>query len=123
LREIERMIESMSPSTRARLSALTTRECEQAAQCEFPHLYATPPEQRYSPWGSGTEVGFSRVKSDNLQVRLRGIALWLAVVYHETRDSAYAEPEALHRRVLGILRMLKDSVGAGHAGSEDREVA
>ena len=122
LREIEKVVESMSSSTRARLAALASRECELAAQCEFPHLYGTPPEQRYSPWGSGTETGFARVKSDNLQVRLRGVALWLAVVYHETRESSYAEPAALHRRVLGILRMLKDAAPR-QAGESGRAVA
>lgn len=109
LREIERLLETLSPSTQKRLAELTVREVETAAQCEFPHLYTTPPEQRYRPWGNGTEIGFTRVKSDNLQVRLRGIALWLAVVYHETRESSFSEPEQLHRRVLGVMRQLKQA--------------
>lgn len=122
LREIDRIIETMALPTRARLAALTSRECEQAAQCEFPHLYGTPPEQRFTPWGTGAEIGYSRVRSDNLQVRMRGIALWLAVVFHETRDSAIAEPAALHRRVLGILRMLKDAAPA-ESDARNRAVA
>lgn len=109
LREIERVLAAFSPNTRKRLAELTVREVDAAAQCEFPHLYGTPPEQRYNAWGNGTDIGYNRVKSDNLQVRMRGVALWLAVVYHETRESRFAEPEQLHRRVLGIIRQLKQA--------------
>lgn len=109
LREIERVLTGLTPSTRKRLAELTIREVDAAAQCEFPHLYGTPPEQRYNAWGIGSDIGFNRVKSDNLQVRLRGIALWLAVVFHETRDSRFSEPEQLHRRILGIVRQLKQA--------------
>ncbi|HET6632726.1 MAG TPA: hypothetical protein VFG73_08470 [Rhodanobacteraceae bacterium] len=112
LAEVERAINSLNPATRARLTGLTLRELELAAQCEFPHLYATPPEQRYRAWGSGTDIGFARARSDNLQVRLRGIALWLAVAFHETRDASFSEPQNVHRRILGILRLLKQSAPA-----------
>ena len=122
LREIEQSMSQMTQPTRVRLAGLVAREIDQAAQCEFPHLYATPPEQRYKLWGSGSEIGMERAKSDNLQVRLRGIALWLAVVYHETRESAFAEPQNLHRRVQGIVRKLKESVPTSD-GSTGRAVA
>lgn len=122
LREIERVLATLTPPTQKRLAELTVREVEAAAQCEFPHLYSTPPEQRYRPWGNGTDIGFTRVKSDNLQVRMRGIALWLAVVYHETRESTFSEPEQLHRRVLGIMRQLKQA-GPAESNDHDRAVA
>ncbi|MDN5923869.1 MAG: hypothetical protein L0H70_02585 [Xanthomonadales bacterium] len=107
LAEIERAMSTLTPATRSRLASLTQREVDQAAQCEFPHLYGTPPEERYRAWGIGTDIGFARSKSDNLQVRLRGISLWLAVAYHETRDASFSEPQNVNRRILGILRMLK----------------
>lgn len=107
LTEVERLMATLTPATRSRLATLTQREVDQAAQCEFPHLYGTPPEDRYRAWGSGTDVGFDRAKSGNLQVRLRGIALWLAVAYHETRDATFSEPQKVNRRILGILRTLK----------------
>jgi hypothetical protein len=73
-------------------------------------LYGTPEnEQRYQPWGSGTDLGYSRVKSDNPQVKLRGIALWLTVAYHETKESKYGEIQNLHRQLMRTLRILKES--------------
>ena len=59
-RQIERNIQAMPARTRARLGVMTLREIGQASRCEFPHLYGTAPEQRYMPWGQGTETGFSR---------------------------------------------------------------
>lgn len=109
-REIERMIDTLNTSTRQQLAMLTMRELAQAGRCEFPHLYGTPPEQRYAPWGSGTEVGLARAHSDNAQVRMRGIALWLAVAFHETRGANGRSLEELHRHVLRALRLLKQNI-------------
>lgn len=109
-REIERMINTLSTSARQQLAMLTMRELAQAGRCEFPHLYGTSPEQRYAPWGSGTEVGLARAHSDNAQVRMRGIALWLAVAFHETRGASGRSLEALHHNVLRVLRVLKQNI-------------
>lgn len=110
LREIEGIIRSLPKPAHQKLALLTVRELAQAGRCEFPHLYGTPPEQRYAIWGAGTHTGIARAHSDNMQVRLRGIALWLAVTFHETRDSEHAQLVSLHRQVLGVLRQLKQSV-------------
>jgi hypothetical protein len=37
--------------------------------------------------------------------------LWLAVAYHETRDSEHAALQALHRQLLRVVRELKESRG------------
>ena len=109
-REIERAIADLPLAGRRQLAAIAMREFATAAKCEFPHLYGTPEnEQRYQPWGSGTDLGYSRVKSDNLQVKLRGIALWLTVAYHETKESKYGEIQNLHRQLMRTLRILKES--------------
>lgn len=117
LREVEQSMDHMTQPTRVRLAGLVMREIDQAARCEFPHLYGTPPELRYKLWGTGTDTGIERAKSDNLQVRLRGIALWLAVAYHETRESSFNDSQGMHRRIQGIVRKLKESVPADSAGS------
>lgn len=109
-REVERASRALPHALRQKLALLTMRELAQAGRCEFPHLYGTPPEQRYAMWGNGTDIGLSRTRSDNPQVRLRGIALWLAVAFHETRDAEYPQIAAAHRQVLGMLRQLKESV-------------
>ncbi len=111
-KEIEKMLEQLAPNPRRQLAALSMREFSNAAKCEYPHLYATPPEEKYAPWGSGTAIGYERMKSDSLQVRLRGLALWLTVAFHETKDSQFADQRELHRLVMRTLRTLKESVPA-----------
>lgn len=109
-REIEKTMAAMPPASRRQLAAIAMREFATAAKCEFPHLYGTVDQaQRYQPWGSGTDLGYSRMKSDNPHVQLRGIALWLTVAYHETKESKYAEMQNLHRQLMRALRILKQS--------------
>ena len=54
-------------------------------------------------------VSAGRVRDRSIQLRQRSVALWLAVVYHETRQSPDAGLQAVHREVLGILRELRDA--------------
>ncbi|UXI66968.1 hypothetical protein [Tahibacter amnicola] len=114
-KEIEKMMGGLNTTARQQLATLTMKEFAAAAKSEFPHLYGTPPDQRYSPWGSGTEIGLSRARSDNLQVRVRGIALWLTVAYHETRGTSLPALDAVHRSLLRSLRFLRESVPAATA--------
>jgi len=116
-REINRAMEALPPAARRQLAAIALREFSAAAKCEFPHLYGTPPEEKYRPWGTGTDVGLERLRSDNLQVRLRGVALWLTVVFHETKDSPFAEQQELHRLTMRCLRSLKEGVPAADLNS------
>ena len=109
-REINKALEALAPNARRQLAAISLREFSNASKSEFPHLYATPPEEKYRAWGSGTDIALERLRSDNLQVRLRGVALWLTVAYHETKDSPYAEQQELHRLVVRALRTLKEAI-------------
>ena len=111
-REINKALEQLAPSVRRQLAAIALREFASASKSEFPHLYATPPEEKYRAWGTGTDIGLERLRSDNLQVRLRGVALWLTVVFHETKDSPFGEQQELHRQVMRALRTLKEAVPA-----------
>ncbi len=106
---IERSIRALSKRNCTQLSTLTLREIGQAAQNDCPHLYGTAPELRYLPWGRGTDTGYARAQSANTEVCLRGIALWLAVAYHETRNSPHAAVQAQHRQLLHVLRELKEA--------------
>ncbi len=105
---IERSIRALSKRERLQLSTLTLREIGQAAQGDFPHLYGTEPDVRYLPWGSGTSIGYARALSANTEVSLRGVALWLAVAYHETKNSPHTSVQAQHRQLLHVLRELKE---------------
>ncbi|MDC8011732.1 hypothetical protein [Tahibacter soli] len=114
-KEIEKLVEGLPRQARVQLAQLTLKEFSVAAKSEFPHLYGTPPDERYSPWGSGTSTGLSRARSDNLPVRLRGIALWLTVAYHETRGATFPALEGVHRSILRMLRTLREAAPAATA--------
>lgn len=107
-RDIERSIRALPKRNRDRLSTLSLREIGQASRGDFPHLYGTTPESRYLPWGQGTAVGYERACSNNSEVALRGIALWLAVAYHETKNSPHTRLQLQHRQLMKLLRELKD---------------
>jgi hypothetical protein len=111
-REINRALEQLPPATRRQLAAISLREFTSASKSEFPHLYGTPPEEKYRAWGSGTDIGLERLRSDNQQVPLRGVALWLTVAYYETKDSRFPEQQELHRQVMRSLRTLKEAIPA-----------
>lgn len=113
-RDIERSIRALPRRSRTRLSTLTLREIGQASRSDFPHLYGTPPEARYQPWGQGTEAGYERACSTNPEVALRGIALWLAVAYHETKNSPHTSLQPQHRQLMQLLRELKEVHSSGN---------
>ena len=111
-RGIEKALEELQPNARRQLAAIALRELQNASKSEFPHLYATPSDVKYHAWGTGCDIGLERMRSDSLQVRLRGVALWLTVAYHETKDSPFAEQQEIHRQVMRAIRALKDSIPA-----------
>ena len=111
-RAIEKALAELPTNARRQLAAISLREFANASKSEFPHLYGTPPEMKYRAWGSGTDIGLERMRSDSLQVRLRGVALWLTVAYHETKDSQFPEQQEMHRQVMRAMRALKDSIPA-----------
>ena len=106
-REIEQCVHALPKRSRIRLGEMTLREIGQASRCEFPHLYGTPPQERYLPWGQGTDIGLARARSDNSEIAMRGIAMWLAVAYHETKDTPHQNLKPVHRDLMRLLREFK----------------
>lgn len=105
LAEIEHRSLELPRSYREQLAELIGRECDGVAQSPDPAQYGMHTEDGVTT--SGLDVGFDRARSDNVQVRMRGLALWIALVYHETRGASAPENEELHRHVLRIMRELK----------------
>lgn len=92
-------------SYREQLAELIGRECDNVAASADPALYGSQTEEGVS--ASGLDVGYDRARSDNVQVRMRGIALWLALAFTETRHDEAPEVQDLHRSILRVVRELK----------------
>jgi len=115
-REIEKVIAGLPLVTRRQLAAISMREFATAAKSEVPNMYGSVDQgPRYQPWGNGTDIGYARLRSDNEHLQLRGIALWLTVAYHETKDSKFGEAQDLHRQLMRALRVLKECLPPGEA--------
>ncbi len=108
LGEIEQGIRQLSPAQCQQLTELVNRECSNIAQAEDPQLYGAQTDTVTGVVTLGIDLGYERARSDNLQVRLRGMALWIALVFHETRDASLPELAELHRQTLRVMRELKE---------------
>ena len=107
-KEISKVMTQLSALQRRELLGLVLRELNNAALASVPHLYGSESVDRYAPWGNGTEIAIKRVRDENVPMKLRGISLWLAVVYHEIRGMG-GDFSVLERQVMGVLRELKDA--------------
>ena len=114
-REIRRIVQELPVSAQRAVGQLAMAEIQNAARLPAPHFYGSEVEDRYQPWGDATQVAYSKAQSRTPQLKLRGIALWLAVAYHETRESAHPQLQGVHRDVLGLLGLLKGTYGAAPA--------
>lgn len=108
LREIEQAIYALPAPLERQVASIAARELDLASRCNPPWMYGSAPEDMGAEWGSGAEIGITRVRSDNPQVRMRGIGLWLAVAYHETQHSQTPGASDLHRSIMRVVRQLKE---------------
>jgi hypothetical protein len=109
---VEKAIRELPRDKRREAAALTLAELEAAAAQPEPHLHGSTTRHPNMPWGNAAQLAFERVRSRLQPIRVRGMALWIAVVYHETRNSADEGYQGLHRDVLGLIAELKASMPA-----------
>lgn len=93
LSEVSRTINRLSPVERRLLADAITRERD-----------ALERELRDA---AGAE-GYSRLRSENPHLRLRGIAQWVSATHRETDQSPYEEMRELHRQVTRVARLLRE---------------
>ncbi|HEX7370579.1 MAG TPA: hypothetical protein VF284_09915 [Rhodanobacteraceae bacterium] len=117
LGEVEQRSLGLSRSYREQLAELIGRECDAIAASPNPAEYGSKDEDGTT--SSGLDIGFDRARSENVQVRMRGLALWLALVYSDTRDANNQESRELHRGVMRIMRELK-VFSSRNAGGQNR---
>jgi hypothetical protein len=111
-REIRRVVQELPVTAQRAVGQLAMTEIRNAARLPTPHMYGSESQERYQPWGDATQLAFARAQSRTPQLKLRGLALWLAVAFHETRESPHSSLESLHREVLGMLGQLKGTYAA-----------
>lgn len=108
-RKVRAEFEALSLLMKRKLAAATFKEVALAEKHECPHFYYTR-DNRYHLWGSGTKLALERMRSENPQLQLRGLALWITVAFFETQNSPYQEIKAIHRSLVKTMRELKAHV-------------
>jgi hypothetical protein len=107
-KEINKTVADFTALQRRELLGLVMRELNNAALATVPHLYGSESVDRYAPWGNGSEIAFKRLKDENVQMKVRGVSLWLAVVYHEIRG-LQGDFAPLEKQLMALLAGLKDA--------------
>jgi hypothetical protein len=116
-------VEAMTAEQRRQAAESTLAEIRAAAALPLPHLYGDTEGVTYRPWSPVAETMARRARDRAVQLRLRSIALWLAVVYHETREARGDGLQAVHREVLGILRELREAKAPPRTSTARLDVA
>ena len=114
---VEKAIRELPEAKRREAAALTLAELDSAvylAAAQGDGNATTSSSPSRSP---SAQQAFERVRSRLQPIRLRGLATWIAVVYHETRDSADEGFQGVHRDVLGLIAELKASMPAQKAAA------
>jgi hypothetical protein len=105
---VRKAVLALNAEQRRQTAEHTLSEIQAAARLPLPHRHGDSDSSPYQPWTHVAATAASRMGDRSVQLRQRSIALWLAVVYHETRCAKPPGLQAVHRQVLGMLRELKD---------------
>ena len=79
-----------------RFAASVHAEATRAATHPTPQFYASENVASYSPWGDAADNAFALSRSGDVKEQLNGVAMWLAVVYYETRHAPVDALQKLH---------------------------
>src|SRR5690606_32762828 len=109
---VRKAVTGLTPEQRRQAADQTLAEIQAAACLPLPHLHGDSQQSLYQPWSPVASRAAQRAPDRWVQWRRRGISLWRAGVYHETRHAQAPGRQAVHRSVLGILRELKETVRA-----------
>ena len=102
-------VRALDATQRKTTADQTLAEIQAASVLPHPHWHVASESMLYRPWSPVASVTAGRVRDRSIQLRQRSVALWLAVVYHETRQTPHTGLQAVNRQVLGILRELRES--------------
>ena len=100
-KEIKDLLNLLSHEQESVLGAMVYGELQRAAKHPVPRFYASQQVEAYSPWGDALNAAWSKICSEEPQVQLRGIAIWLAVAYYETANAALPMLSRLNTDIAG----------------------
>ncbi len=107
-KSIQQWLNSLPADQEPRIAVLVYDEAQSAAQHPTPQFYASENVESYSPWGDAADIAFALSHSLDAKEQMRGVALWLAVVYYETRNAPVEALRRLHVDVAYDFERLRN---------------
>ncbi len=93
-KSIRQWLFSLPPAQEGPLAAKVHEEAMVAEKHPTPQFYGSSTVASYSPWGDAADNAFELTRTGDTREQMQGVAMWLAVVYYETR---HAPVDALHK--------------------------
>lgn len=90
-----------------RLATLVFAEAIRAEKHPMPQFYGCESVESYQPWGDTAERAFNEARDEDPRWAHKGLATWLAVVFHETRHAPIAPLQSLHAEVAHEFQRLR----------------
>ena len=109
LKKVKRTLVGLTHMQQRQLAHLLMKEFAEAGKLNDSIAYANS-QSLYAPWGDGTRLAMERMRSNNDQLRMRGVALWIVVAFNETRQTPHAELAEVHRSLIRLSRDLKSAL-------------
>lgn len=98
-RVVQPRLVNLPPKTQNLLAAFVHGEALRAGKHPVPQFYASSAQELYRPWGDAAETAMQRIEASSESDQMRGLATWLAVVFHETQRASHPGLKALHAQV------------------------
>lgn len=107
-KSIQQWLITLPVDQEARLATLVYDQAVLAANHPTPQFYGSVYVESYSPWGDAADTAYALTRSLDVREQTHGIAVWLAVVFHETRNAPVAALRRLHVDVSYDFQRLRN---------------
>ncbi len=95
-KSIQQWLYTLPADQEMRFAAFVHDEATRAAKHPTPQFYGSENVASYSPWGDAVDTAYALSRSADVKDQMRGIAMWLAIVYYETRNPTVTALHKLH---------------------------
>ncbi len=107
-KSIREWLFSLPPQQEARLAALVHAQASIAEKHPAPQFFGSDQVASYSPWGDAADKAYELSRAGDAREQMEAVALWLAVVYYETRRAPIEALRSLHREAAHDFERLRD---------------